>query len=85
MNWLIAGIYFLLSVANEDLSVRWQWARTRGHYIKGANLSVLIGAIGWLPLLLFVVSDNWQIICADLLGSWVGSYWGIRRAVSETR
>lgn len=78
-NTLIALIYFALSVANDDLNVQWHKAREQIAPIRGGNISLIMGIIAWLPYILFVATNNWQIIVADLAGNWVGSYWGIKR------
>ena len=77
-NTGIAVVYFILSVWNDLLSVEWQTARENREPLKGANVSAMIGGIGWIPFVLLWAQDNWQIIVADLLGAWVGSYRGIK-------
>lgn len=78
-NTLIALGYFMISVLSDDLAVQWQQARERGQYLRGANLSVAMEVINWIPYLLLVTTYNWQIVIAAILGNWVGSYVGIKR------
>lgn len=79
INTVIALVYFLLSVANDDLNVQWHVARRKKWALRGANISLAMGIIAWFPFVLLVTSNNWQIIVADLAGNWVGSFFGIRR------
>jgi len=78
-NTIIALVYFVLSVVNDDLNVQWHLARINVRPIRGGCISLAMGIIAWLPYILFVASGNWQIIVADLAGNWVGSYFGIKR------
>lgn len=77
-NTIIAAFYFIFSIANDYLSVYWHRARERGQPVRCANIAFLLGAIGWLPYVLFVTHNNWQIIVADALGNWLGSYLAVR-------
>jgi hypothetical protein len=79
INTVIAVAYFVLAVVNDDLNVQWHVAREKVLPARGANISMAMGIIAWLPYVLFVTVGNWQIIIADLAGNWVGSYVGIRR------
>lgn len=83
INTLIALVYFLLSVANDDLNVQWHVARRKRLALRGANISLAMGGIGWFPFVMLVTQNNWQIIVADLAGNWVGSYLGIKRHHEE--
>ena len=78
-NTLIALAYFLISVYNDDLAVQWHRAREREESFKAANISLIMGILAWIPYVLLFVSNNWQIVVADILGNWVGSYWSIER------
>jgi hypothetical protein len=84
VNTLVALAYFALSVANDALNVQWHQAREEGQPVSGANISVVMGAIAWVPYVLFVTQGNWQIVAADLAGNWVGSWWGIKKASRGT-
>lgn len=85
VNTLIALVYFVLSVANDDLNVQWHKAREKVLPAYGGNVSLAMGVIAWLPYILFVTTSNWQIVVADLAGNWVGSYIGIKRHGEKTR
>lgn len=77
-EWLIAGAYLVFSALGDVMSIRWQTAREQGNAKLGAHTASLLGVINWLPFILFVTTQNWQIIVADVLGNWIGSYWGIK-------
>jgi uncharacterized membrane protein len=79
INTLIALVYFGLSVANDDLNVQWHIARRKVQPVRGGLISLAMGVIAWIPYLLFVTTNNWQIIVADLAGNYVGSHFGILR------
>lgn len=79
-NTLIALMFFALSVANDDLNVQWHEAREQFKAGKAGTISLAMGVIAWLPYVLFVATNNWQIILADLAGNWIGSYLGVKRA-----
>lgn len=79
MDTAIAIAYFVISVVNDDLNVQWHKARENNQPIKAGNISFLMGLIAWLPYVLFVTTQNWQIIIADLIGNWIGSYIGVKR------
>ena len=79
INTLVASVYFVLSVINDDLNIQWHLARVRVRPHRGGCLSVAMGVIGWLPYILLLTMSNWQIIVADLSGNYVGSYFGILR------
>ena len=82
---IIAAGYFVLSAANDDLNVRWLQALRSGKPLLAATLSSLLGIVGWVPFLLLVTTSNWQIVVADVLGSFVGSYLAVKRQTTEAR
>ncbi len=83
INTLVAIGYFILSILYEDLNLQWHKARERRRPFRGANISLAMGIIAILPFVLLVTSNNWQIIVADLVGGYVGNYFGIKRHVKE--
>ncbi len=76
---LVAIAFFALSMAGDYLSVEWQEAREKRRALRCANIGVGLGALSWLGMVVFVVTFNWQIIAADLLGNWLGGYLAVRR------
>ena len=78
-NTLIAVVYFVFSVANDYLNVEWHTARESFRRLRAANISLAMGVIMWSPFVLLVVTNNWQIVIADLAGNWFGSYLGVAK------
>lgn len=59
--------------------MRWQTARENNKPIQGAGLAILLGIISWLSII-WIVEDSYWFMLPDLLGSAVGSYFGIHTA-----
>jgi hypothetical protein len=76
--WLQAGLMFIFAVSSDWLSVIWHRARENGESTLGALLAVLLGLIGWLSIYWVVKTSVWLIL-ADLIGTYVGSYFGIKQ------
>jgi len=72
-----AGLIFIFSICNDWLAVLWHEAREKGRPLKGAVLGVALGLIGWLSLI-WVVNDSVWLMLPDLVGTFIGSYYGIK-------
>jgi hypothetical protein len=75
----IAAAWFVIAAATDYLSVAWQEAREQRHAVRCANLAVLLEAVSW-GAILFAFAGLWSVVAASLAGSWLGSWYGVRRA-----
>ena len=77
MFWIQSLLMFVFSVSNDWLSVAWHEARENNRPVKGAVMGVLLGIISWLSII-WVVADSRWLMVPDLIGTAVGSYYGIK-------
>lgn len=77
MIYVQAILIFIFSIGNDLLSVKWHEARENREPFKGAFLSIGLGLIAWLALIWVVNESRWLMV-PDLLGTFVGSYYGIK-------
>lgn len=77
MIYIQALLIFIFSIGNDLLSVKWHEARENKQPLYGAFLSVGLGIIAWLALI-WVVNEGIWLMVPDLLGTFIGSYYGIK-------
>lgn len=76
---VIAVAWFVLALAGAWIGVVWQDARERRRPYAHACSGLILDAMSWVPVIVFVAAANWQIIVADLAGGWVGGFLAVRR------
>jgi hypothetical protein len=77
MIWIQGILMFIFSVSNDWFGILWHEARENKEPVKGAILAFILGTIAWLSLIWVVDSSYWLAI-PDLMGTVVGSYYGIK-------
>lgn len=77
MIYLQALLIFIFSVSNDMFSIKWHEYREKRMPFRGAVVSVILGAIAWMSLI-WVINDSVWLMLPDLLGTYVGSYYGIK-------
>ena len=68
---------FFFSVSSDWFGVQWHEAREKKEPIRGAYIALIMGVIGWLSFI-WVLNTSFWLVFPDLLGSVVGSYYGIK-------
>lgn len=82
-QWAIIVVYFCLCLVSNRLSIAWLQARDDGKAVRAANIDALKEVIDWVPIVAFVVYQEWYMIVAGVLASWLGSYYGLRKGVGN--
>jgi hypothetical protein len=77
MIWGQALLIFVFSVFNDWFAIQWHKAREENDPVMGAVWGVTLGLIGWLAFK-WVLHDAFWLMLPDLLGTAVGSYFGIK-------
>lgn len=77
MIYLKAILLFLFSVGNDWLSILWHKYREERNPIATSIVAMLLGTIGWLAILWVAVDNRWLMI-PDIIGTGIGSYFGVK-------
>lgn len=77
MIYIQAILIFIFSISNDLFSVKWHEYREKKEPLKGGIISVVLGVIAWFALIWVVDESRWLMV-PDLIGTFVGSYYGIK-------
>jgi len=73
--------FFAVAYAADFITIAWHRARESCEIAKTANLSMLLEAISWTPILVAISTDEattWACCAASVLGSRIGTARGMR-------
>jgi hypothetical protein len=76
----IVVAYFFLCLLSNRLSIAWLQARDDQNALRAANIDALKEVIDWVPIVSFVIYQEWYMIVAGVVAAWTGSYCGLKKA-----
>lgn len=77
MIYIQGFLMFLFSVSSDWFAIQWHEAREKKEPIRGAYIAFIMGVIGWLSFI-WVLNTSFWLAGPDLVGTVVGSYFGIK-------
>jgi hypothetical protein len=83
MVFLYALLIFVLSILGDLMATWWTIAANRGLAHRAGAISSLMAVMGAIFILIYI--DDPRMLIPEVIGSYIGSWWAVKRSVSGSR
>ena len=78
-------LVFVLGFLADVFTMSWHRAREARQIYRTAILSMVLETLTWLPVILFVLADDWRVAAISIVASGCGTLAGAHRIAREQR